>query len=194
MQPKPHPPHRQRGVEHLVAKRALCIEATMSRTEELRKKLRDSVIQREGPLWGDKVWDAFNSAVDAFLTSERSASALSNDFTKKLYETYKADAPADMAQWIREKLDAKFLSQRNKPVWPYEPSWCYFEGEPPTFVHQFEDADGITFFVFQFIKKLAEPHEGLVSYYKMLAQTSEGTIHVAGDVTTNPYDPRMGAS
>jgi hypothetical protein len=163
----------------------------MSRTEELRRKLRESFLQRAGPLWGDKVWEAFNSAVDAFLISENAASALSNDFTKKLYETYKADAPADMVKWIREKLDGKFLSQRAKPVWPDEPSWCYFEGEPMTFVHQFEDADGTTFFVFQFIKKLTESHEGLVSYYKMLAQTKEGTIHVAGDLTTNPYDSRM---
>jgi hypothetical protein len=163
----------------------------MSRTEDLRKKLRESFLQRAGPLWGDKVWEAFNSAVDAFLISERAASALSTDFNKKLYEIYKAEAPADMAQWTREKLDGKFLSQRDKPVWPDEPSWCYFEGEPMTFVHQFEDGDGTSFFIFQFVKKLTEPHEGLVSYYKMLAQTKEGTIQVAGDITTNPYDPRM---
>jgi hypothetical protein len=96
-----------------------------------------------------------------------------------------------MAQWIRAKLDGKFLSQRGKPVWPDEPSWCYFEGQPMTFVHQFDDADGTTFFVFHFIKNLTEPREGLVSYYKMLAQTKAGTIQVACDVTTNPYDPRM---
>jgi hypothetical protein len=163
----------------------------MSRKEELRKKLRESFLQRAGPLWGDKVWDTFNSAVDAFLISERAASSLSTDFNKELYELYKADAPADMAKWIREQPDGKFLSQRDKPVWPDEPSWCYFEGEPMTFVHQFDDADGTTFFVFQFIKRLTAPHEGLVSYYKMLAQTKAGTIHVAGDVTTTPNDPRM---
>jgi hypothetical protein len=165
----------------------------MSRTEELRQKLRESFLKQAGPLWGDEVWNAFNSAVDAFLISEKSASALSSAFTKDLYDRYKSESPPDMASWIREKLDGKFLSQRAKPVWPLEPSWCYFEGEPMTFVHQFDDIEGTTFFVFQVVEQITEPHDGLVCTYKMIAQTREGTIKVAGDITTNPYDPRMGA-
>lgn len=36
----------------------------MSRTEELRKKLRDRFLEQAGPYSGDEVWEAFNSAVD----------------------------------------------------------------------------------------------------------------------------------
>jgi hypothetical protein len=141
----------------------------MSRTEELKQKLRTSFLKQAGPLWGDEVWNAFNSGVDAFLISEKSASALSSAFSKALYDRYKSESPPDMAGWIRQKLDGKFLSQRAKPVWPLEPSWYYFEGEPMAFVHQFDDIEGTTFFVFQVGKQITEPHSANVCYYKMIA-------------------------
>ena len=143
----------------------------MSRTEELKKKLRSKQF--------DEGFSEFNSSVEEFLNSSRSASAGSTPFMQLLYEELKEDSPENIREWISKRLEKSFLHEDSAPVWPNEPDWCFLDNHPMIFLSQFTDQEGVEFFVF---KGLAKTELGDRAVYKMLAQDREGKIRLEGEI------------
>jgi hypothetical protein len=145
----------------------------MSRTEELRAKLRAKFENF------DTGFSEFNSKVDNFLEKKFSASASSSAYTKSLYEEYKKENPIDFDQWITSKLASDFQSAGKKPIWIIEPDWCFFEEKPMKFIEQFVDERDITYYVFRGVR---DTDLGKRALYKMLAQDKEGKIRLSGEI------------
>lgn len=143
----------------------------MSRTEELRQKLRNKSF--------DADFSDFNAKVEGFLEAKRLASAGSTAYMKNLYNRFSEEKPDNIDLWLTEKLKDRFISEKEKPSWPCEPDWCFFDEEPMVFLHQFTDRDGVTIFVF---RTYDATDIGARAVYKMIAQDREGKIVLSGDI------------
>lgn len=143
----------------------------MSRTEELRAKLRQK--NEYDPLFSE-----FNVKVERFLNDDRAASAGSTKFMKELYEQYKRENPGDLRIWLQQKLLGKFASRSSKPIWRYEAEWCFLDDEPMEFLHQF-DTEYSTMYIFEGRR---ESSEGFLRVIKMKEQDENGSVRIEGEL------------
>ena len=146
----------------------------MSRTEELRQKFRAKM---QG---FDREFSDFTVQVDRYLKSRKNASAVGTEFVKNMYSDYQKTKPDDVDKWIAEMLQDKFSCDNEKPNWPYEPDWCFFQSQPMKFLRQFTDSAGTTFFLFEAFRNT---ELGPRALYKMLAQDRESKIHLDGKIS-----------
>jgi hypothetical protein len=151
----------------------------MSRGEELRKKLAAKVAAN--PF--DEQKADFTISLDAVLVSEKNAKATSKTFVDRLYAEFIAEKPVDVQAWIRQKVSGLFLYVSKQPVWVDEPSWCLENGTPLEFLHQFEDEEGVNFYVFRgYREAIIAGIAGKVRYLRLVAQDHKGIIHLDGDI------------
>lgn len=151
----------------------------MSRGDELRKKFAAKAAAN--PF--DEVKADFNDRLDKILLAEKNASSASTLFVDRLYEAFNNEKPTDLDTWIRQKLAALFLSVDKKPEWAFEPSWCFEDGVPLEFLHQFEDDNEATFYVFRGYREgMIGGVKGKVRFIKLLAQTRRGIIRLDGEI------------
>jgi len=143
----------------------------VSRTEELRAKFR-SKAATFGPEFSD-----FNSRVEKFLEKNRSDSAGSTDYIRSIYRDYKEYSPTNFDDWIEEKLNGKFVSRSKRPIWRYEPEWCFLDGEPMVFIHQF-DTDYSTIYIFEGQRNV---DGGYIRVLKAKEQDEEGSSRIDGE-------------
>jgi hypothetical protein len=147
----------------------------MSRLEELREQFRRKVASY------DREKMAFTSALFDFVTDRFDATSHDDAFEERLYAAYKADAPADVTQWLVKRLEGKFQAVAARPVWIDEASWSFHEGEPLTFVGQIQGEDGEAFYLFQGLRRTKEGYE--TPLYKLLAQHRGGSSVLTGVIT-----------
>lgn len=144
----------------------------VSRTEELRKKLTKQPPSEE--------YLAFITELETFLWSSRSASALGSDFAKRLFEEFKTSEQGDIGKWLLTRLDGLFTSELELPKWVDEPDWCFLDGEPMTFLHQFKDAEECVYYVFRGYR--TTEHSGKRAVFKMTAQERLGRVRLSGEI------------
>lgn len=155
----------------------------MSRIEELRKKLAkkggDAVARSESAKAD------FIVRLNEILDAEKNARAVSQAYIDQIYAKFSADVPPDPDDWIRENVDNLFASSGRKPEWVYETSWCFDDdGKPLEFLHQFEDSDGVNFYVFKGYKEgVIHGVRGKIRFLKVVAQDHNGIIHLDGEIT-----------
>lgn len=149
----------------------------MSRTEELRAKFRkkgEEIVARIDERFFD-----FSACLNDFLIKNYNASTLNSEYERRLYEEYKIDTPTNLDTWFKEKTNGAFRSLFSFPRWIDEPTWCFHNGKPLEFMHQFEDDFGTTFYVFRGSREIGMDNsasKGSVSFYKMCAQSPMGSI------------------
>ncbi len=146
----------------------------MSRGEELRAKFKAKgqaiAAQMNSPA------GQFSSALFAFLHNEIDA-FIDSEFTERMFQKFTIDAPADQAAWFQSEVKPLFRSATAPPTWVHEPDWCYHDGEPLEFLHQFTDERGTSFYVFRGRRTstLGGP-DSWQAIYKMSAQDSGSRI------------------
>jgi hypothetical protein len=146
----------------------------MSRGEELRAKFKAKgqaiAAQMNSPA------GRFSSDLFAFLHTEFDC-FVDAAFTERMFQKFTADAPADQAAWFQHEVKSLFRSATVPPKWVHEPDWCYHDGMPMEFLHQFTDEHGTSFYVFRGRRpsSLGGP-DSWQAIYKMSAQDSECRI------------------
>lgn len=154
----------------------------MSRAEELKKKFAEKARAAAARAESGEV--DFTIRLNEILETEKNADASSQRFVDRLHAKFVEDAPTDVESWIKEQTRELFVSVATKPVWVYETSWCFDgDGNPLEFLHQFEDENGVSYYVFRGYRE-GQIHgvRGKVRFLKVAAQDRNGIIHLAGEV------------
>jgi hypothetical protein len=143
----------------------------MSRGEELRAKFKAKGAAIAAEL--NSPAGIFRSALFSFIREFCNAGP-NQMFADVMFERFLAEAPADRTAWFNSKVRPLFIHMVSAPLWVDEPDWCYHDGIPMEFMHQFIDDNATTFYVFRGIHP--SPYGGTQSFYKMSAQRSGATI------------------
>ncbi|MBB5864529.1 hypothetical protein [Xanthomonas sp. 3058] len=151
----------------------------MNRGDALRKKFAAKAAAN--PF--DAVKADFNERLDDILLAEKNAGAASTLFVDRLYAAFTAERPSDLQTWLGQKLTGLFVSIDKKPQWAFEPSWCFEDGVPLEFLHQFEDDDQATFYVFRGHREgMIAGVKGKLRFIKLVAQTRAGNVLLDGEI------------
>jgi hypothetical protein len=152
-------------------------ECSMSRTEELRAKFRK--IGEDALANLDNEFISFSVELNRFVSKNFKASTMHSEYERNIYGDYKIDKPVDLVGWFNIKTKDKFRSIFSQPEWIGEPMWCFHEGEPLEFLHQFSDEEGVIFYVFRGTRAINLGNSDEIyniPLYKMCAQTNIGNI------------------
>ena len=149
----------------------------MGRLDDLRNKFRQKADENIKQANSDEF--IFRDALESFVAARFNASSDDEVFYRKVYNMYNNDRPKSIESWLESVLKDKFTSLTNPPRWMDEPDWSYQDGVPLNFINQFAGPDGIEFYVFEGIAEdTSRP------FYKMVAQSAEGKVHLEGLIST----------
>ncbi|MEF2074860.1 hypothetical protein [Consotaella aegiceratis] len=146
----------------------------MSRGDELREKFRQKGKEISAQI--NSPFGRFKSELYNFVMNKCDARA-SNDFIEKVYGEYTKENPEDQERWFNDFVKPKYTFMTKKPEWVFEPDWAYEAGDPLEFMHQFQDDDGLHFYIFRGRRQVTG---GYRLFYKMKAQDQEGTVNMSG--------------
>lgn len=147
----------------------------MSRGEQLRAKFKAK---------GESIANDLNSHAGKFQSELfgfvlKECQAMSKpEFADLMFEKYKADQPVDRYAWFQRNVTSLFKSVTTPPNWVLEPDWCYHDGMPMEFLHQFQDEHGLSFYVFRGRQDYVRDDKiiGAKMFYKVCAQSLDGTV------------------
>jgi hypothetical protein len=149
----------------------------MSRSDELRAKFKKNGELAVAGLSPDFL--DFSSRLYKYVLKTYNASTSNSDYERKLYKRFKEESPKQLDAWLKLATENSFNSVSGRPKWVNEPSWCYYNGAPLEFFHQFEDDDGITFYVFRGKRTINFASSNDICelpLYMMCAQTKFGSL------------------
>jgi hypothetical protein len=147
----------------------------MSRAEELRAKFKakgEAIKQEMQSPFGE-----FRSKLYAFVDNDCTAST-TDAFHQKMFELWEKSGRPPLDAWFLNTVKPKFNTTGVSPRWRNEPSWCFLDGEPMSFVAQY-DEDDTTFYVFEGRR---EVKDGWVRVTKMSAQNDIGIVNLDGEI------------
>jgi hypothetical protein len=147
----------------------------MSRAEELRAKFKAKGEAIKGEM--ESPFGQFRSSLYSFVVNECNAST-SDTFNEKMFELWERSGRAPLDSWLSSTVKPKFKSTGPVPNWRSEACWCFLDGEPMSFVTQY-DEDDTTFYVFEGRRDVKD---GWVRVTKMGAQNDLGIINLDGEI------------